>query len=613
MTLYVAESLGSASLKMGDLRDQLKKIKLALGLRGAEKKSVAPEKRIERKTIEVTLKKNLNESLPPPVSKPESGAKKTHAIRRSHQAFQNKAQATGAKIQTSPRPSKANDQSYASNSGVIITRTIAPGAVLNPAPAPIVKAAKSSAPLSSTVQAGQLALPSFTALTRTSEFKTPDTWVSRGVSSQMTPQASGLRREIYIGLDFGTAYTKVAVQFLDNIYPVDWNGVANLQGQYLLPTEYSEAPNLECFLGQHPDSSPQQLHANLKRAFITNSVSENSIAKASVFLALVLQYVRAWIYHHHAAKLGFAPIGWYLNIGIPSDVLDKDKHAQHYTRLAEIAWVLSLMPQAEVTFDRASELLSKPINRNADLREIAPIPELVAQLAGYSKSASKQRGLHALVDIGGGTVDMVTFNVHEANGDDVFPFFVANVKALGSYALLAYRFQELSTQGSDFGSDVQNILTAVDFSRFSGATLRSVQEIDKKFFRNFQIEFESMLRTTHKRRYPSSPHWVTGIRTFISGGGALIPGYPEAIETSHRPQKCPLFTMDLPPHPKVVNIEQHRANYSRISVACGLTFDSDSLGTIRPASEVDDATPLISTVNGLPVRERPDRDELYPK
>ena len=613
MTLYVAESLGSASLKMGDLRDQLKKIRLALGLRGAEKKSVAPEKRIERKTIEVTLKKNLNESLPPPVSKPESGAKKTHAIRRSHQAFQNKAQATGAKIQTSPRSSKATDQSYASNSGVIITRTIAPGAVLNPAPAPIVKAAKSSAPLSSTVQAGQLALPSFTALTRTSEFKTPDTWVSRGVSSQMTPQASGLRREIYIGLDFGTAYTKVAVQFLDNIYPVDWNGVANLQGQYLLPTEYSEAPNLECFLGQHPDSSPQQLHANLKRAFITNSVSENSIAKASVFLALVLQYVRAWIYHHHAAKLGFAPIGWYLNIGIPSDVLDKDKHAQHYTRLAEIAWVLSLMPQAEITFDRASELLSKPINRNADLREIAPIPELVAQLAGYSKSASKQRGLHALVDIGGGTVDMVTFNVHEANGDDVFPFFVANVKALGSYALLAYRFQELSTQGSEFGSDVQNILTAENFSRFSGATLRSVQEVDKKFFRNFQIEFESMLRTTHKRRYPSSPHWVTGIRTFISGGGALIPGYPEAIETSHRPQKCPLFTMDLPPHPKVVNIEQHRANYSRISVACGLTFDSDSLGTIRPASEVDDATPLISTVNGLPVRERPDRDELYPK
>jgi hypothetical protein len=598
---------------MGNLRDQLKIIKNALGLGGTEKKSAAPERPIEQKTIEVTLKKNHTGSLPPPVSKPVPEAKKAQPIRRSQQNFQNKAQATRVKTQSSSQSSQTNDNSYVSPSGVIITRTVAPGATLKPAPAPIAKPTTSSAPLPSAAQAGQLALPSFTALTRTSEFKTPDAWVSRGASSQLTPQASGLRREIYIGLDFGTAFTKAAVQFMDNIYPIDWKGVAKLQEKYLLPTEYSEAPNLECFLGQHPNSSPQQLHANLKRAFITNSVSENSLAKASVFLALVLQYVRGWLYHHHAAKLGSAPIGWYLNIGIPSDVLDKDKHARHYTRLAEIAWALSLEPHSEITFDRASELLNKPMKRNPDLREIAPIPELVAQLAGYSKSASKQGGLHALVDIGGGTVDMVTFNVHEANGDDVFPFFVSNVKALGSYAFLANRFQKLPTQASALGSDVQNIFAATDFSKFSGATVRSVQEVDKNFFRNFQYEFEIVLGATHKRRYPSSPNWRTGIRTFISGGGALIPGYPEAIRTSRRPQNCPLITMDLPPHPKVANIEQHRANYSRISVACGLTFDSDSLGTIRPASEVEDAPPLITTVNGLPVRERPDRDELYPK
>ena len=598
---------------MGDLREQLKKIKNDLGLGGAEKKSVSSERPIEHKTIEVTVKKNRTGSLPPPVSKPVSESKKAQPIKRPQQPFQNKAPATRAKTPNSPRSSQTTDKSYVSPSGVTITRTVAPDAMLKPAPASIVKVTTSSTSLPSTAQASQLALPSFTALTRTSEFKTPDTWVSRGASSQLTPHASGLRREIYIGLDFGTAFTKAAVQFMDNIYPIDWKGVAKLQEKYLLPTEYSEASNLECFLGQHPNSSPQQLHANLKRAFITNSVSENSLAKASVFLALVLQYVRGWVYHYHSEKLGSAPIGWYLNIGIPSDVLDKDKHARHYTRLADIAWALSLEPQSKITFDRALELLNKPMKRNPDLREIAPIPELVAQLAGYSKSASKQRGLHALVDIGGGTVDMVTFNVHESNGDDVFPFFVANVKALGSYAFLANRFQKLPTQASALGSDVQNILGATDFSKFSGATVRSVQQVDQNFFRNFQYEFESVLGTTHKRRYPSSPNWRTGIRTFISGGGALIPGYPEAIRTSHRPLNCPLITMDLPPHPKVVNVEQHRANYSRISVACGLTFDSDSLGTIRPASEVEDAPPLITTVNGLPVRERPDRDELYPK
>ena len=601
---------------MGDLRDQLKKIKNALLLGGVEKKSVSPGRPIENKTFEVTAKKNRTGSLPPPVSMLIPETKKVQPIKRLPQTSQNKAQATRAQKKVGPRSSQTTDQSYASSSGVTITRTVAPDAMRKPAPATVAKATTSGTPLPSEADANQLALPSFTALTRTSEFKTPDAWVSRGTSLQLTPQASGLRREIYIGIDFGTAFTKAAVQFMDNIYPIDWKGVAKLQEKYLLPTEYSEAQNLECFLGQHPNSSPQQLHANLKRSFITNSVSENSLAKASVFLALVLQYVRGWVYHHHATKLGSARIGWYLNIGIPSNVLDRDKHARHYTRLADVAWALSLEPQSEIKFNRASELLSNSMERNPSLRERAAIPELVAQLAGYSKSASKQRGLHALVDIGGGTVDMVTFNVHEANGDDVFPFFVANVKALGSYAFLANRFQKISTHTSVLGSDVQNILAATEFGKFSGATVRSVQEVDKEFFRNFQYEFESVLRTTHQRRYPSSPNWLTGIRTFISGGGALILGYQEAIQASHRPRNCPLITMDLPPHPKVVDIEQHRANYSRISVACGLTFDSDSLGTIRPASEVDDAPPLITTVNGVVVGERrvrPDRDELYPK
>ena len=55
---------------MGDLRDQLKKIKNALGLGEVEKKSASPGRSIEHKTIEVTVKKTRTGSLPPPVSKP---------------------------------------------------------------------------------------------------------------------------------------------------------------------------------------------------------------------------------------------------------------------------------------------------------------------------------------------------------------------------------------------------------------------------------------------------------------------------------------------------------------------------------------------------------------
>lgn len=615
MTLYAAASLGSTRLDMGDFRDQLKKIKNSLGLGGTEKKAAAPERHPVQKTIEVTVKKNRTGSLPPTVAKPVPETEKVQIPKRPHQTFQKKSQTTAPKTSTGPRPLQKSDQSYVSPNGVTITRTIAPDAMQKPAPAPtaIATITASSAPSSSTAQAGQLTLPSFTALTRKSEFKAPDAWVARGASSQLSSQLNGQRRDIYIGLDFGTAFTKAAVQILDNIYPIDWGGIANLKDKHLLPTEYSETTIGQCYLGQHPTASHKEFHANLKRAFITQRVSDVSLAKAIVFNALVLQYIRAWVYQHHETKIGSSSIGWYLNIGIPSDVLDKDSHAQKYKLLAVNAWALSLRSHSEINFANAFKALSQPALKQDDLFDVSPIPELVAQLSGYSKSSRRQNGLHALVDIGGGTVDMVTFNVHQKDGDDNFPFFVSSVQPLGSYALLENRFLNLSAQTAPLPSDFQDLLSPEGFAKFSDSSFASVQRVDKLFYRRFQIQFESVLKITHRNRYQSSPYWQSGIRTFISGGGSFVPGYVESIRSSHRPLNCQLYEMELPPHPKLVDSGIDLRQYSRVSVACGLAEDAFSIGKIVPASAVPDGSALITTVNGLPPRQRPDRDELYPK
>ncbi len=562
---------------MGDLRDQLKKIKNALGLSRPEKKSSRPV---------------VGESTPS-----KSGLQVRQKGQQSHVT----------KAETVQRLDQKSEKSNDSSPNEKISGTIASNSDTKR------RAEVHSSNSLPPVPAGDLSLPVFTSRARASEFKMPDVWVSQGVASQIATIPEGRRNDIFIGLDFGTAFTKAAVQILDNIYPVDWNGVANLSETFLLPTEYSEIENRACYLGQHPNVLLEGLHANLKHSFINQRVSGIALAKASVFVALVLQYIRAWTYHHHGIKLGSAPIGWYFNIGIPSDVLDKDRHAQNYKKLADIAWTLSLRPQSEITFENAFQAISRPAQRSVDLLDVSTIPELVAQLSGYSKSSARENGLHVLIDIGGGTVDMVTFNVHQADGDDVFPFFVSNVKPLGSFALLENRLSSLSKQTVAIESDVQNLLIAKAFAKFAGCSVSLIDAIDKKFLEVFKKEFQTVLSTTYRRRYPSSPNWKLGIRTFISGGGAFIPGYKDSIRNCGRPANCPLLTMDLPPHPKLAKFDQNLGNYSRLSVACGLAVDSFSLGAIRPASEVDDATPLITTVNGLPVRERPDRDELYPK
>jgi len=597
---------------MGDLRDQLKKIKGALGLEmGEERKENSSDKKLLQKPSDTSLNKEKAHALTQTKSQPVAEPRKIPPKQHTQQPSKKKSHTQAKKSQAGQSSSRTPIIKSDSPTAVTITRTYLspPRPVSTPASRPAV--APVVAPVS--VRPAQLVLPSLQTLTRVSEFKQPEAWVARGRLSQLKSDALGRRSDIFIGLDFGTAFTKAAVQIADNIYPIDWDGIASLKEKYLLPTEYSELASKECFLGQHPKSSPEGLHANLKRAFVMQRISDVSLAKASLFIALVLQYIRAWVYHHHSVKLGAGSIGWYLNIGIPSDVLDKDRLALHYKKLADVAWELSLLPQSEITFENAFKYFGQPIKHQSDLRVVSPVPELVAQLAGYSKSSRRQNGLHTLVDIGGGTVDMVTFNVHQADGDDVFPFFVSNVKPLGSYALLENRFLHLSDRITTMASDVQTVLSADSFVKFFGTSLHTVNDVDKQFFRSFQREFESVLGVTHRRRYPSSPNWKSGIRTFISGGGAFVPGYVDSIRNSHRPSNCPLLIMDLPPHPKLAKSDLDRAKYSRISVACGLAVDELSLGSIRPASEVEDGTPLISTVNGLPARERPDRDELYPK
>ncbi len=454
-----------------------------------------------------------------------------------------------------------------------------------------------------------LQLPTYSTLLRKNEFKKAEKWVALGQQTQRSSLPIGNRIEVYIGLDFGTAFTKVAIGLLDKIYPIEWEGLLNLRSKYLLPTEYTSLPNGYSFLGQHPDAHLEDLVTGIKQPFILTDFSAHHMAHASVFLALVLQYVRGWTYEKHGKKFGAAPLGWYLNIGTPSNSFEENSRSNAYRKLSKAAWFLSQRAPEDINYKSAIAALDSVTDKNPhDLRETDPIPEFVAQLAGYSKSAQRQNGLHALIDIGGGTVDMVTFNVHRANDEDVFPFFVPKVKPLGTYAIIENRLQSLPDKNLRFQAEVENLLNAHVFAELASVHIEKIQASDRIFFDSFKNEFSDTLRVTHQKRYPDAPQWKTGIRTFITGGGSALQGYKIGIETSYRPENCPLILTPLPPHPRLDGYTGSPDEYNRISVACGLATDSQSLGEIRPASEVPDV-PI--TPRTPPLKERPSHEDLY--
>ena len=360
-------------------------------------------------------------------------------------------------------------------------------------------------------------------------------------------------------------------------------------------------------IGQHVNASSKDIRSDLKLPFINNpAVSRKSIVVASTFLALVLRYIRAWLFHHHAAKIGDANIRWQLNIGSPSNGLEDARRDKAYRTLAATAWIQSQCTNADQIAACQTDVWHEG-QALCDLTDLQIRPEFVAQMAGYMQSPQKQKGLHALIDVGGGTLDIVTFIVHNVEGEDTFPFLVPQVHPLGTHGLIQNRLFG-NTVVRNMVDELQPIALPNEFSKTIGIDLQHIYARDELFSGEVRKVIQTVFDYTKNRRYRLSEAWLSGVRTFFTGGGASVNLYSQAVSSAKVPSAMGLLLRPLPPHPKLDGFTGHDEQYQRISVACGLAQDSFTLGRVVPAKEVEDDLPV------MPIqRERPNRDELYPK
>lgn len=443
-------------------------------------------------------------------------------------------------------------------------------------------------------------------LTRQQLFKFPEPWVALGGKTQLGHAAPGRFVDIVIGLDFGTSYTKAAVGFMDKIFPVTWEGVSKCVPNYLLPSEYTAMEASDVFIGQHVHANRNNIQGDLKLPFINPAVSTASIAGASIFLALTIRYIRAWVYKHHAEKIGAVKIRWQLNIGAPSNGLETKRLETAYRTLASTAWIRSQSNSLTSVADCNSTVWQEG-QVLEDLADLQIRPEFVAQMAGYMQSPKRQKGLHALVDVGGGTLDVVTFIVHKVEDEDTFPFLVPEVHPLGTHGLIQNRLIGLPASDKFTTIDeLQPIPGHHEFAETIGVALHQVANRDRIFGDEVRSVIRSVFEVTKNRRYRLADAWTLGVRTFFTGGGSSVELYRQATLSAKVPGAKGLQLMPLPPHPKLDGFDGNESDYQRISVACGLAQDSFTLGRVVPAKEVEDDQPAHAIQ-----RERLDRDDLY--
>jgi len=241
------------------------------------------------------------------------------------------------------------------------------------------------------------------------------------------------------------------------------------------------------------------------------------------------------------------------------------------------------------------------------------MPEFVAQIAGYVRSPQRRDGLHLLMDVGAGTVDLAIFMVMKENKaeKDRYPIFVSQVLPLGTHFLMAERHRQLGIQ--DLGwDDFISVPTAEEFAKQAHIEPGRAIEADNALKTRLAEGIVKLLHHTQTRRHGNASEWTTGLPSFLSGGGASCDVYIRSLASAFTERGVKQRRTQFPLLEEAAKLQGiERTTFHRLSVAYGLTFDAASIGCILAPHEISDAPRVDPNIHTA--RRQLDHEDMYTK
>ncbi len=431
-----------------------------------------------------------------------------------------------------------------------------------------------------------------------------------------------------LGIDFGTAFTKAALRVGgEHRAVVSWEGLIGRAGRRGEEGEAAAA----CLPGAvHWEDSrllpgpghPERTCCDLKLPLLepAGPPDGDAFRLAAGFLAWVIRYARAWLYRN--PDLGplarHRLLAWELAIGCPTEAYRNEARRRRFRELAEAAWWLAGSPAIdEVALHEAWAVRRSPAELGL-AAEAAVLPELVAQLGGYAATGQVTHdGVHALLDVGAGTVDAATFSLGRPADPDgprqVVVLLYQMVKPYGTWALAEHRTR--GTGAPPLQDAAEPCQRAETFARLRNLPPAQVRRRDEAFAEALSRRlYTSVLKPTctnarHGAR--GNRVWESHLPVFLTGGGAACPVYREAMERAQRRMLRELTPGNLvsrsfrfrPMDPAGYGWREiPEAVRRRASVALGLVEELDEVAIRRGPSGPRHR-----------LRELPDHEELYPE
>jgi hypothetical protein len=414
------------------------------------------------------------------------------------------------------------------------------------------------------------------------------------------------RIQLILGIDFGTAFTKIVIAETRVRYAVPVGDINGYSGFCLPCSLYSDSKGNILFKS---NSRCKTKLSNLKMPLIEGCYSHQDLESITAYLAKVMQSVRAWFFEKYASVYKGKLLDWNINIGLPTENFHDTKMVGLYQRVVGAAWHLSTQ-DSEITLDGALSSLNliyehtfsefeefEEFGRLIHPDQINCFPEFVALVSGYVRSPQREKDLHALVDVGAGTADVTVFNVHRDSFDeDIYPIFAKNIGSLGTYFLLQHRNTLLNSR-----AEIDPTAPVPDDQTFSARfdmDEDNLAEIDKDFCTKFRTLVAKELRKVKIKRYPRSPRWKEGVPCFLCGGGGNVSLYRKVLEQLTAPDfQFRIKLCELPNPADLEGLDNSVHSFDRLLVAYGLSNDPFDIGKIIKSQDVPDDEPVSSKIN----------------
>ncbi len=361
--------------------------------------------------------------------------------------------------------------------------------------------------------------------------------------------------DIVIGFDFGTSCTKVIIQTPNHFgkwcAAVPFN-IDNIEtGRFLLPSRIyfcrrTGRTSLEKFDGA-------ETYSNIKIIYLSRNRNKEALSEFNnegirittnefvvAYLANALQRVRSWFIHENASMFKQFQLSWHFHLGIPSGKYNTN-NITDFLRLAQAAWDISVQKEtinlkdtyrilAMTTFDN--------IRASTGSGGIHIIPEITAEIVGYTKSRQRVNGLHLIIDIGASTLDVAAFHLTQKENIDYHVQLRTSVTPLGSFLLHEQRLKFVWKHTIKHLSESYrriNIMEPLPPEMHPYWPQRSMSgDKELEFYKKCKSEIYSIIMDLKLRKDPYSEAWEKGLPYFLCGGGKNIPFYKAVINDIHQ-------------------------------------------------------------------------------